>query len=298
MKGIMKKGLLFVFAVLLVCGLGGCGSFGQGGNTAASDAPHETVFKGFETVLKIPIGEGEDEIRNCLDEDGAVILPDLFAVSDSEFLILDSAAPALILVRKDGSISTVSLKDHCRNPGRVAADENSIAVLGEDNVVVLNTSGEVIRTAPIPYDGDEKELGFDLLRFEKGKVYLQMYANLGYLLNEDGFTEVPSLLQMTLSINCAEIGMLSQTWKVEIKSPPVYPIAIRGDWLLAVTYDASGMLAGVYNSETKESVCAPLEMEGLTAVQLPYDLSMSPSGRIYLLSCFEDYAEISEMVFE
>lgn len=299
--------LLTFLAVLLACSASGC-SFVKdifapdaSGDPSVTAAPESISFKGFERVLEIPVSEEEGCVKSVVDAEGNTGLVELRAVGDDEFIILDAVNKELVFINRAGESRTLSLPDVCREPKRVACENGVIAVLDAQQIVFMDEQGQVTRTMPLPAKNDDYYYGISVFEFENGGLLLQLYTDSAYLLDDSGYKEVAVAFHITHTMYYADIRSGINAWIVKNNNSPVNPIAARGNKLLAMTYDDSngdqGMLAGIYYAESDLSAVTGIEREGMVCVHAPNDLAMSPSGRVYMLTCFEDHVEITELIF-
>lgn len=277
------------------------------GTPSDTELPGSLAFKGCYSLIEISArklehGESsveEGSIAYLFDPSGNIGPAGLIAVSDDRFVILDQINKDLIILNRDGSKKTISLGS-CSEPMQAAWQDGTIAVLDLTSIVFLNEDGEIINTISVPREGEGYNGGASVFEYQNGKLYWQTYSDKGYEVSESGLTEVLARRTVNISGSTATVSEKNGgTWTVEAGSSPITPLAIQGGKLLALTYEGTlpdaKSLVGVYFSGTElsasyiinsaEQICSPV-------------FAMSPTGRIYMLSCFEDHAVISELVFE
>lgn len=263
---------------------------------SAAQAPESIEFKGFVTVAEIPIGAGEGCIKSALFDDGSVCLTELRAIGDDEFIILDSKERELLFVDAEGIESTLRL-ENCADPERIAYDNGTIAVLDNNEIFFMNESGEVLRRVQAPPRQVDYYSGISLFDFADGRLNYQMYSDKAYVLYDNGFSLRDALIDINMFSRYAVVIAGGRSWTVRFDMPPVVPVAIRADRLAALTYDDNGAIAGLYFAERDLYAVASIDMDGLICYPATFDLAMSPSGRVYLLTCYEDRVVISELLF-
>lgn len=295
----MIKYFLLAAAALMLFGFCGCAELWGGDEPTASEAA-AVEYKGAEKVLEIPVGEGEGRIPDIFTAEGELGLADLRAVSDDEFIVLDSANMALYYLGRDGMKKTVSLEGVCSAPMRVAYKDGVTAVLDAGGIALLDENGQVTDTLGLPEELDRYYHGVTYFEFDEGGLTWQVGAEKSFRMEGDKALELGAVVSVGILIDHAQVTAHGGTWKVPLEKPPVYPVAVRGIRLLAVTYgsESETPAAGLYIARTDAYALAELDVSGCAAGPLPFDFTMSPSGRVYALTCYEDRVELSELVFE
>lgn len=303
MKSFKKLGA-FAAVCLLAAMLASAGCTlleGRKDENAPQD-PESITFTGYEEVLEIPVGEGENSIGYEFDDNGNVGIAQLRAVSDDEFILVDTLDPKLIFVGKEGVSRVISLQGICSKPTRVAYDNGKIAVLDGKQVVFLNDEGEVLKTTAIPKFLHEGYFGAEVFEFIEGKLTVQLYSDYAYELDVDSFKELPAFLSVVPAAHATEVRYRGTAWKVKMEQPPVDPVVIHGNKLLAMTYGAPdddlGIYAGLYYAGINKDAVAPIDAADLISTPIATHLSMSPSDRVYMLQLHEDRAVIVELIFK
>lgn len=264
---------------------------------ASAEPSGAVAFKGFESLLEIPAGTEAGSIGYIIDPAENIGPAELKAISDDEFIILNSVNRELLFVSRDGSIRTISL-ENCQKPKHVAYLNGTIAILDSRQIVIMNENAEVQQIIAIPRE--QHNLGADVFDFfEDGKLYYQTYSDEAYMLGENELEEVPTILSLNIMETHAKVSSGGRSWIVRVRESPVMPIGIHGDRLLAITCEGTlpdvVVRAGIYLSGTDSFDTVAIDSDGQIC---PPILAMSPSGRVYMLTCFENHAVLSELVFE
>ena len=277
------------------------GIFGSSG-TAETAAPEVTLkFRGYTDVTELPVGSEEGCVGYAAKGSDKVGPAFFTALSDDEFVILNSVNKELIFINRNGNRSTVSLKDCCNDPKRVTVEGDKVAVLDAEKIIIMNRSGEVTRTLPIPYGAPSFYFGFNVFEYVDGVLFVQLYADLAYLLDDNGFLETTPIVTLAKIKESTKIVSRNREWIVKGEKP-VSPVSAQGEKLLAMAYDGEDAdrqyLVGVYYTNSERYSTAPIDTKDLAVLPTPEMLSISPSGRVYVLNCYEDHVLISEAVFE
>ncbi|GEM_PF-6325928 len=294
--------------------------------TVDDAAPASLEYMGYTHITEIPASEyrygeeGTEGVIGYLYDDAGNLGPAVVkAVGDDEFIILDQVRKQLIFVKRSGDIRTISL-DSFDSPRDAAYFDGAAAILDSENIVIINDSGEAVRTVPVPERHRMHEWNYgptDIFEFRSGRLYWQtstinhdtdteisldepqdgkVYA---YILEEDGLVETDPVMTCTKNGSKVTVSENGRNWTVEVGWSPFTPITSVGNRLLALTLSntlGNGSLqAGLYLADSPFSAAAPLDFNGLVCTPL---ITMSPSGRVYMLCCYAGRAELSEILFE
>lgn len=271
----------------------------------------EVRFLGSEKTAEIPAGAApygaehgtEGSLGYLFDPSGNIGPAEMRAVSDESFIILDQVNKALLFVGRDGVEHVVSL-ERCDRPKTFAVNGDEIAVLDSARIVIMNGSGETLRQIPLPFllYNDDWNYGAAAMafEFEDGILYWQTYSGKSFVLDEKGLEETEPRIKCYASGTNAKIASGFRTWTIAGGENIAVIDPIESIGRIYLIKKNEGILpdvtayAGVCDSESTNSVFAPIETEGEICFPL---VSMSPSGRVYMLTCLEDRAIISELIF-
>ncbi|MBO6060943.1 MAG: hypothetical protein J6P98_02325, partial [Clostridia bacterium] len=276
--------------------------------TEDPEAAIDIEFKGFKEIVEIPARElhyGETETEEgtigYLTDPAMNIGPaQIEAVSDDEFMVLDQVNRRLIFAKLDGSIRTVSLK-MCDRPKAAAYENGRIAILDSESIVIVNENGGVESIVALPeeqHNDDWNYGGVGLFEYVNGRLYWQTNSDKTYVLEGNEFAETAKLRSVSITNGRATVGENGRVWEVPVGSSPITPVKTQNDALLALT--AGGELPEIL---LKAELCyadngpfaeANIEEDGYICTPL---FTMSPTERVYMLTCHEDQAVIWELIF-
>ena len=272
------------------------------------DALPDIEFKGFRDLIELPVhalqyGEsaGEEGVVGCLLDPAMNIGPaQLEAISDDEFLVLDQVNRQLIFAKLDGTTKTVSLS-MCDRPKAIAYSEEGIAVLDSENIVIINENGVVERTVALPEEQHNDGWnygGVGLFEYVNGRLYWQTNSDKTYVLEGNELNETEKLRSVSILNGKATVGENGRVWNVEVWNSPITPVKTQNDALLALTSGGelpdTLLTAGLCYADNGPFAEAPVERDDFICTPL---FTMSPTERVYMLTCYEDQAVIWELIF-